>query len=393
MTSAAVYDPDPELKRPAFSDAEYVRRDATTRDVMRASGVDALVLYGTPGLDSEIQYLSGFRVTREAMLIYPLDGSPALYVEYFNHTPHARRVVTRADVRWGGDDLAATVAADLRERGLAAARLGYAGMLPVQRYLRLRQALPEAELVDISGGLRQLRLVKSAEELAFLREGARLTDRAATALAEQARPGLTERDLIAIIEGAYLSAGGQTAIHYLASTPMAEPERCVPAQQPSGRVIRAGDAIITELSAQYQGYSGQILRPYAIGAAPTPAYQRMYDVAVEAFERIAGVIKAGASTEDALDAAELIHAAGYTICDDLLHGYGGGYLPPILRTRRTSATLPPPFTFEENMTIVIQPNVITEDERSGVQVGELVRVTRDGVERMHTYPMRFTRCG
>ncbi len=45
------------------------------------------------------------------------------------------------------------------------------------------------------------------------------------------------------------------------------------------------------------------------------------------------------------------------------------------------------------MTIVIQPNVITEDERMGVQVGELVRVTRSGVEQMHRSPLRFLRCG
>lgn len=393
MTSAAVYDPDPNLKHPAFSEAELARRDHAARALMRASGVEALILYGTPGLDAEVQYLSGYRVTREAALVYPLDGLPVLYVEYFNHTPHARRVITRAEARWGGDDLALTVAAGLRERGLERSRLGYAGLPPIQRYQRLREALPLVALVDLSADLRRLRLVKSGEELAYLREGARLTDRAAYALAEQARPGMTEHDLIAIIEGAYLSAGGQTAIHYLASTPMGAPDRCVPAQQPSGRVIQVGDALITELSAQYQGYSGQILRPYTIGASPTAAYQRMYDVAVEAFERIAGVIRAGASTEAALDAAELIHDAGYTICDDLLHGYGGGYLPPVLRTRRTSAEPPASLTFAENMTVVIQPNVITEDERSGVQVGELVRVTGTGVERMHTYPMRFTRCG
>jgi hypothetical protein len=52
-----------------------------------------------------------------------------------------------------------------------------------------------------------------------------------------------------------------------------------------------------------------------------------------------------------------------------------------------------PFTFAENMTVVIQPNVIAPDEQSGVQVGELVRVTRDGIERLHSYPLRFTRCG
>jgi hypothetical protein len=45
------------------------------------------------------------------------------------------------------------------------------------------------------------------------------------------------------------------------------------------------------------------------------------------------------------------------------------------------------------MTVVIQPNIITEDERMGVQVGELLRVTRNGVESLHTYPMRFVQCG
>ena len=118
----------------------------------------------------------------------------------------------------------------------------------------------------------------------------------------------------------------------------------------------------------------------------------MYDVAVEAFNRIAGVIRSGATSDEVLDAAECIHAAGFTIYDDLVHGFGGGYLAPILRTRRTSARLPEPFTFRENMVVVIQPNVITEDERMGVQVGELVRVKHDGVESLHRYPMRFIQC-
>ena len=108
---------------------------------------------------------------------------------------------------------------------------------------------------------------------------------------------------------------------------------------------------------------------------------------------IAEVIRDGATINEVLDVAEYIHTAGFTIYDDLLHGFGGGYLPPILRTRRTSARPPQPFIFRENMTIVIQPNVISTDERMGVQVGELVRVTRDGVESLHRYPMRFIQCG
>jgi len=45
------------------------------------------------------------------------------------------------------------------------------------------------------------------------------------------------------------------------------------------------------------------------------------------------------------------------------------------------------------MVVVIQPNVITPDEHMGVQAGELVRITSNGVESLHNYPMRFIQCG
>ncbi|MGZ6392318.1 MAG: M24 family metallopeptidase, partial [Ktedonobacterales bacterium] len=223
--------------------------------------------------------------------------------------------------------------------------------------------------------------------------GAELSDLAIEALEREARPGISEHALAAIVEGAYLGLGGQTHIHYMGSTPMRNPSLCVPSQQQSNRVLERGDVLITEISAQYHGYPGQILRPFAISEPPTPAYQRLYDVAVEAYERVAAVIHAGATAEAVLDAAECIHAAGYSICDDLVHGFGGGYLPPVIRTRQTGGTSTPTFTFEENMTVVIQPNVITLDEHMGLQVGELVRVTHAGVASLHRYPMKFILCG
>ncbi|HYX51729.1 MAG TPA: M24 family metallopeptidase, partial [Ktedonobacteraceae bacterium] len=227
----------------------------------------------------------------------------------------------------------------------------------------------------------------------FLRKGAEFSDLAIEALEREARPGITEHELAAIVESAYLSLGGKNHIHYIASTPMQNPIVCVPAQQQSNRRLEKGDVIITEISAHYHGYPGQILRPFAIGTPPTSEYQRMYDVAVDVYQRIAEVIRDGTSIDEVLDVAERIHTAGYTIYDDLLHGFGGGYLPPILRTRRTSAKTPSPLTFQKNMTIVIQPNVVSMDECMGVQVGELVRVTNDGIESLHNYPIRFIQCG
>ncbi len=378
---------------PRFSEAEFARRYADVRTAMREANLAVLLLYGTLSAYHEVLYLSNFPVTREAMLVFPGEEEPALFVQYFNHVPNARQVASIADVRWGGPDLTVTTAENLLVRGLAGSRIGVVGPITFKQYALMQKMLPKAELVDFTSQMLQIRLVKSEEEIEFLRRGAEFSDLAIEALEREARPGITEYELASIVEGAYLGLGGKTHIHYMATTPMRNPSVCVPAQHLSHRILQSGDVLITEISAHYHGYAGQILRPFAIGTPPTPAYQRMYDVAVEAFNRVAGVICAGATSEAVLDAGEGIHAAGFTIYDDLVHGFGGGYLPPILRTRRTSARLPEPFTFRENMVVVIQPNVITEDERMGVQVGELVRVKHNGVESLHRYPMRFIQCG
>jgi Xaa-Pro dipeptidase len=312
----------------------------------------------------------------------------------YNHGPNARQVTIINDVRWGGPDTAESAAKNLHERGLPAGRIGLVGLIPIQRYESLRHLLPRATFVDFTPQMLALRLVKSDEEIEVLRKGAELSDRAIEALEREARPGITEHELAAIVENSYVGSGGKTNIHYMATTPMQNPTVCVPAQQHSTRLLESGDVLITEISAQFmQGYPGQILRPFAIGTAPTAEYLRMYDVAVEAFNRITNVIHPGATTEEALDAADYIHNAGYSIYDDLLHSYGGGYNPPILRTRQTSNRSQQPFTFSKNMTVVVQPNVISRDERMGVQVGELLCITSNGVQSLHRYPMRFVQCG
>ena len=379
---------------PLFTEAEFARRSVAVRDAMAEHKLAALVVYGNTVAHAEVQYLTGYRVTREAVLVVPLTGEPALYVEYFNHVPHARRTAAIPDVRWGGPESLAVVAGrDLAARGLSHGRIGLAGTMPWQAHARLRQEAPSAELVDMTTYLQLLRMVKSNEEIAYLRRGAALTDLAMDAVEQTARPGITEHDLITAIESAYVRYGGETHIHYLASTSMRNPDRCVPAQKPSGRRLEAGDVVITELSALYQGYPGQILRPFTIGVLPTDAYCRLFDIAEAVYRQLAEVIRPGATAEDVLDAASVIHDAGFTICDDLVHGFGGGYLQPVIRTRQTGGSRPPVFTFAENMTVVIQPNIITPDERMGLQVGELVRVTSTGAESLHTYPRRFTQCG
>jgi hypothetical protein len=64
-----------------------------------------------------------------------------------------------------------------------------------------------------------------------------------------------------------------------------------------------------------------------------------------------------------------------------------------LRMRSRPAGRVPDMKLEANMTVVVQPNVITRDERAGVQIGELVRITPTGFERLHHAPWGFLRVG
>jgi Xaa-Pro aminopeptidase len=76
-----------------------------------------------------------------------------------------------------------------------------------------------------------------------------------------------------------------------------------------------------------------------------------------------------------------------------MHGFGGGYFPPVLGARSRPAGTLPKLTLEENMTVVVQPNVVTREHTAGVQVGELIRVTRTGFERLHKAERGLFRVG
>lgn len=69
---------------------------------MDREGLASLLVYGNPITRSEIQLLTHFCVTREEMLLFPLDGNPVLFVQRFNHVPNARRAVRGAALPDGG---------------------------------------------------------------------------------------------------------------------------------------------------------------------------------------------------------------------------------------------------------------------------------------------------
>ncbi|MCI0644887.1 MAG: M24 family metallopeptidase [Chloroflexi bacterium] len=389
-----------------FSRQEMERRWSLARDLMRQHDLMALLVFGNSGVnrhnEANIFWLTNHLDLHHNYLVAPLDGSiePALYTGLANHVPNARQVSDIPIIEWGGYNPAETVAARLEATGMTTGRLGLVGVnhkfgmgMPYQHYQTVRQRLPDVELIDVTLHFTRLRTIKSEEEITWLRKAAGFTDRTIYALQEQVRPGLPEYALLGIIEGSYRADGGLPHIAFLRSMPMDEPNGCLPAQNPSRRVIQQGDVIITEISASYWGYSGQIHRPIFVGAEPTPVWQRLFDTAFEAYHRIAATIRPGASEGDVISAASVIGQNGYAIYDDLIHGYGVDIHPPLIDRSccqywlSDENRLPPPGRrFDKNMAIVIQPNPITPDERMGLQLGALTIVTDEGGACLHQVP-------
>ncbi len=367
-----------------FSASEMRRRRAAFGAELERSAVPYALVYGANRSGSTVSWLTGWPVTREALLIVaPEPDDDVLLVSFFNHVPQARRLsVTR--VEWAGARAVATALEVMAARGRLPARIGLAGALPFDQYRLLAGQV--SDVVDLNAACAQMRLVKSAEEVAALRHGAALSDNAIVALAGALRPGAADQEVLAATQQAYTARGGLHHICYLGITAMDEPTLAVPAQWPTGRVIRHGDAVTCEISAAAAPeYAGQVLRTFTVGAPPIPLYRELHAVAAAAFDAIAQALVPGTRARDLADASAVIGEAGFTAIDDLVHGFGGGYLPPVVPS--PGRPLPAPdFTLTAGMTVVVQPNVATRDGTAGVQTGELLLVTEHGPERLHGYP-------
>ena len=375
---------------PTFSDQEITSRHKSVYRLMEQENVDALLVYGSGRYASDVYWLSDWPSSREAYVLFQTDKEPVILLQLFNHFPMAEVMSVIKDVRWAGANTTTSVLELIRERGLDSKRMGLVGSIPFQVYLRMAGQFRGASFSDLSGKLRMMRTIRSPEEIERIRLASKLTDESIEALASGLKAGMREDEIAALIEPAYLKRGGYAGIHFMSSMPMRDPDFPVPAQFQSSRKLQKGDCLITEISGAFSGYSGQIHRTFSIGEGPTPEWQKMHAAAVESFEVLAEVIKDGATTTEAEEAAEIIHRRGYSTYDDLVHGVN--QYPPIFQTKTRKRHESKEMVFRENMVIVIQPNLITEDEKMGLQFGETLVVTKKGCETLNAYPRQWVTC-
>jgi Xaa-Pro aminopeptidase len=376
---------------PRFSDAEYARRYRAIREAMQKENLEAILVSGARG-SSEVHYLSNYLAQSPCWLLFPREGDATVFIHFFNHQPCAKAQSVFDDVRWYGPTPMPTLAEEIRRRNLTKSRVGLVTMraMAYGHVIELHRQFPEAEFVEFGPEFGRIRRVRSEEELVYLRKSGYLTDLACEALEKNLRPGLTEQDVLSIVYNAYIKNGGDPGIHFIASTNMNSPDRFVPWQKQTSRVLEKGSVVITELTVSYWGYSTQIHRPFAISKEPAPTYRKLFDAALECYEKIRKICKPGTTSEQIIAASSIIEESGFTSYDSVFHGEAGK--SPELGTKSAAHALEP-WTLQENMVHVIQPNPITKDFKAGLQLGAAVVVKPNGGEPLHNYPFKFPVCG
>jgi Xaa-Pro aminopeptidase len=375
-----------DAEYPRFSDAEMARHRDAVAALMRDVQCDHLVFCGANRFGSIVQYLTRWPVTAEAIGVFTPGQRDAMFVQWINHEPQAALIADQADVKWGGHSSIPTLLDELKKRGAGKDRVAWVGPLSADQYIAISGEFGAPK--SLNKPYTQHRLVKSPEEIDWMRIGAHFTDLGMAGLRDGLKPGLIERELDDLVERAYVKHGAVNFIHYIGVTPMSAPHLGVPRQFPSTRRVQQGDIVVAEITATFWDYPGQVLRSFALGEPPQ-LYRDLHATADACFDAVTKVLKAGATPAQVIEASRVIEDNGFTIIDDLLHGYGGGYLPPILGCSTRPAGPLPQEPFRAGQTVVVQPNVVTKDRKAGVQTGEMLLITETGVERFHTIPRGF----
>src|SRR5690348_4092395 len=243
---------------PRFGDAEYRRRHAALAEVMARHELDQLLIVTDHRAGNAPQWVTGWPGTVEAYVVFSPGETMTMHVEWFNHFPLAKKLARGVDVRWGEHRGLALTIEELKKR--KAKRVGLIGPLLARKQRELEK---EFALVECDADYVRLRLIKSEEEVDWLRIGAAFSDAGFDSLLKNIRPGMSERELGNLVERAYVGEGGTTFIHFIGVTAMASPGLFVPPQFHSSRRVQAGDVVFCELSGTFWDYPGQVLRTFS----------------------------------------------------------------------------------------------------------------------------------
>jgi Xaa-Pro aminopeptidase len=367
-----------------FDRAEFEERWERARAGMRQRGLDALLVT----TEANHRYLSGHATqawmnrARPLFCLLPRTGDP-LILAGASESSVARNTSWIIDVRAftalaepGVTELVQAV----HDRGLATGRIGCEfGMaqrlgMPLDDFRSLQQRLPGAEWVDGGTLLWELRRVKSATELVYLRRAVAITSEAVIATMAAVRPGWSERDVYQHFVTGVMRLGADRPGYAPVNADARGPDSLTGG--PTARRLEAGRMVYMGAGCAFHGYWSDQVRVFAVGRA-TDHQRRMYRVMHEAFDRCFAMMRPGVPVRDVMRTSlTVLEAEGAGPYAGRLgrigHGTGLDVSEP------PSINLEDPTVLEAGMVLYLEPNFVTPE--GNFLVEDTVLVTPDGCE-------------
>jgi Xaa-Pro aminopeptidase len=364
--------------------------DRLARAQKAAAEHELAALLITPGAD--LRYLTGYQampLERLTCLVLPAGGDPVLVVPLLERPAALASPVSELGLAvrpWEETDDPFALVAKLVGAGTGPGpRLAVSNRMWAEQVLRIGAALPGADLRLAGDVLRELRVRKSADEVAALRRAGAAIDQVHARMGEWLRPGRTEAEVGRDIAEAIVAAGHETANFTIVGS---GPNGASPHHHLSGRVIEAGDPVVVDIGgAMPDGYCSDSTRTYVVGGDPTDEFAAYYEVLRQAQDRAVQAIRPGLLAEQ-VDAAarEPITAAGYG--EFFVHRTGHGIGLEEHEDPWIVAGNAEPLA--AGMAFSVEPGIYLPG-RHGARIEDIVVCTETGVERLNLAPRDLVR--
>lgn len=381
----------------SFEKSEYDNRVNRVRSRMAEAGFDVLITCNPANMNYLTGY-DGWSFYTPQLVALDINGSepvcivrgidrPGGFVTTYlgednmiGYPDHYVQATDKHPMDWIGSLLV--------ERGMGNGRIAVdmdAYYYSARAHASLTAAMPDAKFTDSGNLVNWVRIVKSAQEITYMREAARLVERAMQAGIDAIVPGTRQCDAVADIYNAQIRGTSEYGGEYTSIVPMLPTGvgTTTPHLTWTSEPFKYGEATILELAGCRMRYHCPMSRTVHLGPPPARMLE-IADVAVEALNVAVDSIRPGITCED-------VHAAWngvvsrYGIVKDSRMGYSIGLNYPPDWGEHTLSIRPGDTTeLVPGMTMHVMPGIWLDNW--GIEISEPVLVTETGVEKLCDLP-------
>jgi len=291
---------------------EHRGRLRRAQRLLGESGLDALVLAS----GSSLTYFTGAQWGESERFfgaVLTRDGEAAWVTPAFERERALEQVRSGSDVRaWQEDESPYDlVAAILRDRGVAAGRIGVDETVPFAFVDGIAKAAPAARLESGTPVTAGCRVIKDTHEIALMRRAGEITMAAHRAVFASLKEGMTQAAASRLSADAHRRlgmAGGALVLF--------GPDAAFPHGTTRPWPLQRGDVVLIDGGGRLHGYASDITRTAVFGAAPTDRQLTIWDVVRRAQAAAFQAARPGAE-------AQAVDAAARQVIEDA--GFGPGY--------------------------------------------------------------------